>query len=139
MHSEGGSLRIIFFAQGGGEVVIGIGVVGFEINSRLEETDGVVVVFQAIEDAAESDSEVGIGGIEVNGLAVGGDSPGVGATGEVEKTFINGGEIFDVGDLGGVEGNGVFGFADGLLDELGDGIAFIGSEFGFIGGEGIGK
>src|SRR3989344_440426 len=113
-------------------------MVGFEVDGVREEPDGLVIIFGAKVDATEGDSDIGVDRIKLNGLAVGGQSPGIGTLGQGQKAAINAGQVFHIGNLGGIEGDGVFGFADGLLNELGDGGAFFGGELGFAGGQGAG-
>jgi len=56
-------------------------------------------------------------------LLVGSHCPGVRSLGEINKVTVGSGQVFDVCDFGGVEGHGILGFADGLLDELGNDLA----------------
>jgi len=80
----GQSPRVVaFFPVSGGQVVLGVGQIGFEIDGLLEEADGFIVVLAGVVQSPQGDAQVGIGGIELDGLLIRSQGPLVRPLGKI--------------------------------------------------------
>ena len=104
---------------------MGVGQVRLEVNGLLKETDGIVIVFLGVQYSAQGDAQIRIDGVESDSLTVRSDGPGVRTLGKIEQVPVDTGQIFQIGNLSGINSHGIFGFPDSLLDQLGDGV-FVG-------------
>jgi len=113
-------LEFVVASVGVGQVVVGVGPVGFQVRCLAEEPDGVLVILELVVDAAQLEAERGILGVAADGFDVGGGGPVGGAFGDVDQVSVGDGQRLPVGGIFGVDLDGGFGFPDGLLDEGGD-------------------